>query len=83
MRTMIIDGISYSTYASSEGAPQKIKILKGFVDFLQTKLGATLIYAARNFPFDRPELADVYAIADNLRERGVLESFFPRTQLPD
>ncbi len=48
-----------------------------FVNFIEERLGGTFMYDAARFPFQRPDLADLFQLADKMRKAGVIQSYGP------
>ncbi|MFZ2886931.1 MAG: YcaO-like family protein [Minisyncoccia bacterium] len=54
-----------------------------FIRFIEERIGGQFTYDAARFPYYRPDLADLFEIAEKMRSRGVLTSYAPRYSLPD
>ena len=48
-----------------------------FVRFIERRLGGRFVYETSQIPYARPDLADVFKIADTLQRAGVIESYSP------
>lgn len=79
---MIFDGFSYTEYAAS--TPDiKVRSVRSFLEFLEKKLGVTILYEYKNIPLGRPNLAKPLAIAAQLQAAGVFRRLVKLDRLPD
>jgi hypothetical protein len=72
---MIFDGIPFAEYLRRNGAGIREKALRLFVEFLEKKLSARLLYDSRSLPFGRADLIEPLRLATLLREAGVIKGF--------
>src|SRR3989338_2102749 len=80
---MIIDGVSYREFAEKVLSESKYKIILPFVELIERKLGAKVIFDLQNIPFGRYDLADPLQIAYLFKKEGILEWFGYVDPLPD
>jgi len=80
---MIIDGISYREFAEKVRSESKYEIILPFVELMERKLGAKVIFDLQNIPFGRYDLADPLQIAYRFKKEGILEWFGYVDPLPD
>ncbi|RJQ33587.1 hypothetical protein C4568_04310 [Candidatus Parcubacteria bacterium] len=80
---MLIDGLPYAEYATLNGTDTRLKTLRAFVKFFADKLGASVVYKYRDFPFERPDLQEALTFAGMLREHGIITDLYKITSLPD
>jgi len=74
---MIFDGWPYAQYIKRASA------LQYFIEFLEKKLGVSVLYSYRNAPFERPDLFDVFRIGQLLKSRNVITDVYPLTSFSD
>jgi ribosomal protein S12 methylthiotransferase accessory factor len=80
---MIFDALSYSEYYSATGKARNRDAVGSFIEFIERKLGARVIYNLRSIPLGNAKLSDIYAIASRLQEKGILISFRKEKALAD
>lgn len=54
-----------------------------FIQFIEKKTGASLVYNKNIFPYHKAELADLFELAQSLHEAGALLDFYPATVFSD
>lgn len=57
--------------------------VKEFVHFLETRLGVRIGYDTARFLYGKSELADLLELAEALRARGVILTYYPAEGFPD
>src|SRR3989344_6231773 len=80
---MIIDGVTYGEFAEKVLSESKYKIILPFVELIERKLGAKVIFDLQNIPCGRYDLADPLQIAYRFKKEGILEWFGYVDPLPD
>jgi ribosomal protein S12 methylthiotransferase accessory factor len=78
---MIIDGIPYTKVY--EDAPRGKGAIIAFLDFIERKLGLTILKDKRLCPMGKADLATYFVLAKKLKEAGILDSYYLTPHYPD
>lgn len=78
-RRMIIDGEPIALDQSSASS----RAIHAFLSFLERSLRVSIVRDRRTLAYGRGDLAELFALAQTFKERGVLESLVRATILPD
>ncbi len=79
--TMIVDG--YPLYDALQGDDIKNRALRALIGMLEQKTNGHFYRDTRAVPFERPDLADPLALAERLKEAGVLTQYGRSASMED
>ncbi|HTR18619.1 MAG TPA: YcaO-like family protein [Candidatus Paceibacterota bacterium] len=77
---MLIDGVRFDDVAQENRGRRAIV---SFLEFIERRLGVTVLYDKRRVPFGRADLAEPLSVATKLIDRGVVSWYGPTEGLPD
>ena len=83
MGTMIFDAISYREYALKQPKSPRREMILSFLSFIESRLGMVAMYPLSGIPRGRLELVDPFAIAQKLKQKGIIKSFKRNKTRPD
>lgn len=77
---MLIDGVPFGEVAEENA---RTRATSAFIDFLEGKLGITILYDRRRVPHGRADLLQQTSLAQIFIEKGIIEWFGPQLGSPD
>ncbi len=77
---MVIEGVRPFDTKSENVAE---KALGYFIEFIEKRLGVSVIRPIRAFPYDRPDLGAEFLTADVLKEHGIIKNLSQAILFPD
>jgi ribosomal protein S12 methylthiotransferase accessory factor len=75
---MLSDTIPFDSFwKKMHGVSRSASSVAAFVRFIERRLGARFMYESSRIPYTRPDLMDVFKVADKLQRANIIESYSP------
>ncbi len=79
---MIFDGIPFSHLYQHKKDGLHRRVVP-FIRFLEQRLNVSVLADRKDFPYERPDLAEQFSLAHILKQKGIIKSFRPQQALCD